>query len=95
MARVLGATGRAGAGAYHGVPQNENGQLGVLLLHEIDVLQTVPDEDVEIGDNHAITLALAMANYRGKGEPACQSFEAAVAIQKGFSRSMPVRLLRS
>lgn len=40
--------GGVGDGTYHGVPQNENGQLGVLFLHEINVLQAVPDEDVEI-----------------------------------------------
>lgn len=40
--------GGVGDGAYHGVAQNENGQLGVLFLHEINVLQAVPDEDVEI-----------------------------------------------
>lgn len=43
-----GAVGGIGDGAYHGVPQDENGQLGVLFLHEINVLQAVPDEDVEI-----------------------------------------------
>lgn len=40
--------GGVGDGAYHGVPQNENGQLRVFFLHEINVLQAVPDEDVEI-----------------------------------------------
>lgn len=40
--------GGVGDGAYHGVPQDENRQLGVLFLHEINVLQAVPDEDVEI-----------------------------------------------
>lgn len=37
-----------GDSAYHGVPQDENGQPWVLFLHEINVLQAVPDEDVEI-----------------------------------------------
>lgn len=84
--------GGVGDCAYHGVPQNENGQLGVLFLHEINVLQAVPDEDVEIWDNHTITLALPMANCRGKGEHASKWFEAVVAIKKGFSKNMPVRL---
>ena len=87
--------GEVGDGAYHGVPQNENGQLRVLFLHEINMLQAVPDEDVEIRDNHTITLALPMTNCRGKGEHASKSFEAVVAIKKGFSRNMPVRLLLS
>lgn len=84
-----------GDSAYHGVPQNENGQLGVLFPHEINVLQAVPDEDVEIRDNHTITLALPMASCRGEGERASKSIEAAAATEKGFSRNVPVGLLLS
>lgn len=40
--------GGVGDDAYHGVPQDENRQFRVLFLHEINVLQAVPDEDVEI-----------------------------------------------
>lgn len=79
--------GGVGDGAYHGVPQNENGQLGVLFLHEINVLQAVPDEDVEIWDNHTITLALPMTNCRGKEEHASKSFEAVVAVEKSLAET--------
>lgn len=74
--------GGGGDSAYHGVPQNENGQLGVLFLHEINVLQAVPDEDVEIWDNHTIALALPMASCRGKGEHASKSIQAVVATER-------------
>lgn len=40
--------GGKGDDAYHGMSQDENGQPGVIFLHEINVLQAVPDEDVEI-----------------------------------------------
>lgn len=87
--------GGIGDGAYHGVPQDENGQLGVLLLHEINMLQAVPDEDVEIWDNHTITLALPMANCRGKEEHTARSFEAGVTVKKGPGRNRPVGLFLS
>lgn len=39
---------RGGDDAYHGVPQDEDGQPWMIFFHEINVLQAVPDEDVEI-----------------------------------------------
>lgn len=87
--------GGVGDDAYHGVPQDENRQFRVLFLHEINVLQAVPDEDVEIWDNHTITLTLPMANCRGKGEHTAKSFEAVVTVKKGPGRNKPVGLFRS
>lgn len=47
---------------YHGVAQDEDWQLGVAGLHQIDVLQRVPDVKLEILDVHPLPFALAVTH---------------------------------
>lgn len=48
--------------SYHGVAQNEDGQVGVAGLHQVDVLQRVSDVILEILDVHPLPFTLTVAD---------------------------------
>lgn len=47
---------------YHGVAQDEDWQLWVAGLHQVDVLQRVPDVNLEILDVHPLPFALTVTH---------------------------------
>ena len=50
--------------AYHGVAEEEDGDLGVVLLNGVHVLQHVSDKNVEVRYHHPLSLALPVANWK-------------------------------
>lgn len=47
---------------YHGVAQKEDRKPRVVFLHNVHMLQHIPDENVEVGHYHPLPFALSMAN---------------------------------
>lgn len=52
---------------HHGVAQEEDGKPWVVLLHNVHVLQHVPDENLEVRHHHPLPLALPVANWKRTG----------------------------
>lgn len=50
--------------AYHGVAQEEDGDLWVVLLDGVYVLQHISDKNLEVRNHHPLSLALSMANWK-------------------------------
>lgn len=48
--------------------QKEDWELWVVLLHDIHVVQHVPDEHLEVRYHHPLSLALPVANWKGRGD---------------------------
>lgn len=53
--------------AYHGVAQEEDGDLWVVLLDGVHMLQHISDKNLEVRYHHPLPLTLPMANWKETG----------------------------
>lgn len=54
--------------AYHGVAQEEDGDLRVVLLDGVHVLQHISDKNLKVRYHHPLSLTLPMADWKEMGK---------------------------